>query len=439
MKYQSKSHVVPRVRVVVQFAIISSILTMVAFVSSSKFAVVGDSPDAVALSLTEFATGLEYITSMTNAGTGDDRLFVTEKAGRIKIVEADGTVKPEPFLDISDRVKSISEAGFLGLAFHPDYANNGYFYVNYTNFTSPTLQTRISRFEVSGNPNIADKSKEDILLTVTQPGDEHNAGDIHFGPDGYLYIPLGDGDHGGDKDNNAQNMERLLGKVVRIDVDSKDGNHPADCLGNGSGHYRVPMENPLRDGPGSICDEIWASGLRNPWRSSFDRVTGDFYIGDVGEGKREEINFQKKGSDNAENYGWRCYEGNNDFNKSGCAERESYTFPIFEYVNKVEGCSVTGGYVYRGSKYPAMKGRYFLTDFCSGIFWDLVQNGDNWHVSKHTNIPERRYATFGEDSSGELYVASFNLGNIYLLGGEPVVFDEFVYLPVAIRPQEPGS
>ncbi len=443
MHSPSRSRVFPTVRVLGLLVIVSSVLTIAVFISRLEVAAVKDSPVAVALSLSEFATGLKEITSMTSAGTGDDRLFVNEKAGRIIIVEADGRVVDDPFLDISDRVTSISEAGFLGLAFHPDYANNGYFYVNYTNYTSPTLQTRISRFEASADPNIADKSSEDILLTVTQPEDAHNAGDIHFGPDGYLYIPLGDGGHGGDKEDNAQNPEVLLGKVVRIDVkidgESGNGKLSPDCSGDGTGNYWVPLTNPLKDGPGGACDEIWASGLRNPWRSSFDRATGDFFIGDVGEGTREEINFQKAGSAGGENYGWSCYEGKETFNPVVCETLEESTFPIFDYENPTDGCSVTGGYVYRGSKFPAMEGRYFLADFCSGNFWDLVQNEGIWQYSKHTNIEDRSYVAFGEDSSGELFVASFNPGEIYRLEGQPVLFDEFLYLPVAISQQEVGS
>jgi len=399
--------------------ILGSIMILVLLAVGPKAAADSDSPQNIVLSLKLFASGLKSPVSITNAGPGDGRLFVNEKAGVIKIVQPNGTVVPKPFLDITEQVTSEGEEGFLGLAFHPEYAENGTFFVNYTNMTNKVRRTRISRFIVSDDANIADPESEDILLTITQPSSNHNAGDIHFGPDGYLYIPLGDGGGSGDSKDNAQNLRTLLGKIVRIDVDSLDGNHAADCPGDGSGHYRVPMENPLRDGPGSTCDEIWASGLRNPWRSSFDRLTGDFYIGDVGQNSWEEIDFQPADSEGGENYGWRCYEGNYPFNLSGCGEPDKYVFPIFEYghVEGTDKCSgsVTGGYVYRGSKYPILTGRYFLADFCQGTFWDLARNSDKWHETEHTNLKEPGFSTFGEDSTGELYVANMFSGNIYLL------------------------
>jgi glucose/arabinose dehydrogenase len=414
--------------------ILGSFMILVVLGLRSKASAVSDNPQKAVLSLTLFATGLNSPVSITNAGKDDDRLFVNERAGLIKIVQPDGTVVNEPFLDISDRVNSQGrEEGLLGLTFHPNYVANGYFFVNYTYMMNSTRLSRISRFMVSDDANIADPKSEDILLTITQPFSNHNAGDIHFGPDGYLYIPLGDGGGGGDSMDNAQNLKTLLGKVVRIDVDSLIGNKQAECFGDGSGHYLVPLTNPLRDGPGDTCDEIWAVGLRNPWRSSFDQETGDFYIADVGQSAREEINFQKANSTVAENYGWRCYEGNNDFNTSGCAAKESYTFPIFEYGTHVDGCSVTGGYVYRGSKYPAMEGRYFLTDFCSGNFWDLLQTGDSWQVTKHTYLIASGYASFGEDSSGEIYVVNMNSGNLYLLEGQLADVEVAGYLPIILK------
>lgn len=416
--------------------IVGPIIILVVFAARSNAAAESDNPQNIMLSLELFASGLNSPVSITNAGTGDGRLFVNEKAGVIKIVRPDGTVVPKPFLDISDRVTSQGEEGFLGLAFHPQYAEKGYFFVNYTSMINNVRRTRISRFKVSDDANVADPNSEDILLTITQPFSNHNAGDIHFGPDGYLYIPLGDGGGGGDQNNNAQNMKTLLGKVVRIDVDSLDGNRDADCRGGGSGNYRIPTttpKNPFIDGPGGTCDEIWALGLRNPWRSSFDRLTGDFYIGDVGQHDWEEIDYQKADSSGGENYGWRCYEGNSDFNTSGCAAKESYTFPISEYGTHVDGCSVIGGYVYRGSKFPAMKGRYFFTDFCSGNFWDLVRAGDSWLATKHTNLTASGFASFGEDSSGEIYLANMFSGNIYLLKGPPPNFDVAGYLPLILN------
>jgi glucose/arabinose dehydrogenase len=383
------------------------------------------------LDLSIFASGFSQPVSITHAGPGDDRLYVIEQAGVIKIVSAEGTVLPVPFLDISDRVdSSATEEGLLGLAFHPEYATNGYFYVNYTNTTAEIRRTRISRFSVTGDPNVADPDSEDILLTVEQPYPNHNAGDIQFGPDGYLYIPLGDGGGAGDPDDNAQNLALLLGKISRIDVDASPGS-PPDCPGTGSGHYTVPDGNPLADGAGGVCDEIWAIGLRNPWRSSFDRLTGDLYIGDVGQNDWEEIDVQPANSTGSGNYGWRCYEGNHPYNTTGCGPIDDYTFPVFEYGH-VDGCSsVIGGYVYRGSRYPAMYGRYLLADYCSGSFWDLAFVDGDWQATQHNNLAAFGYVAFGEDAQGELYVVNRATGTIYAL--EENGPKTWVYLPLVIR------
>ncbi len=364
---------------------------------------------SLVLDLELFASGFSSPVAMANSD--DDRLFVVEQEGIIKILESDGTTLPTPFLDITDRVdSSSSEEGLLGLAFHPDYDQNGYFYVNYTNTTGGTRRTRISRFSVTGNPNVADPSSENILLTVVQPDSNHNAGDIHFGPDGYLYVPLGDGGGGGDPNNNGQTLTGLLGDISRIDVDSGPGVSP-DCVGAGTGDYTIPSSNPHVDGPGGLCDEIWASGTRNPWRSSFDRLTGNFYIADVGQSAWEEVNVQPATSAGGENYGWRCYEGNHTYNTSGCGPIGDYDFPVFEYSHSL-GCSITGGYVYRGALYPNMYGRYFFTDYCSGNFWDMVTS--NFSVTMHTNLTGFGYVSFGEATDGELYVSNLN-GNIYHL------------------------
>lgn len=374
-------------------------------------------PPSVSLSLTEFATGLSNPVGAYNAGAGDDRLFVIERSGTIRIVQPNGTVLTTPFLNISSRVGTIEgEQGLLGLAFHPNYPAAPFFYVNYTNTTNGTRRTRISRFSVAADPNVANPNSELILLTVDQPFSNHNAGDLQFGRDGFLYIPLGDGGGGGDPSNNAQNIGLLLGKVVRIDVDAAPSG--ADCMGAGSGQYAIPATNPFSDGAGGTCDEIWAIGLRNPWRSSFDRLTGDYFIADVGQNAREEVNFEPNRSLGGRNYGWRCFEGNLEFNTTDCAPRSAFTFPIFDYVNPDDGCSVIGGYVYRGSLFPALSGRYFFTDFCSGNFWDAISDGaGGWQVAKHTNLTERGYVSFGEDANGELYVVHQGKGTLYRLGG----------------------
>ena len=386
-------------------------------------------PSYVILGLSPFASGLSQPVGITHAGPGDDRHFVIEQAGTIDIVTPQGAVLPDPFLDISDRVdSSSSEVGLLGLIFDPDYATNGYFYVNYIH-TADVRRTRISRFSVSDNPNVADSGSEDILLTVEQPYANHNAGDMHFGPDGYLYIPLGDGGSGGDPLDNAQNLALLLGKISRIDVHSGPGN-PPDCKGNGTGDYTVPNDNPLSDGTGGVCDEIWASGLRNPWRSSFDRLTGDLLVADVGQSNWEEIDIQPAGSPGGENYGWRCYEGNHAFNTTGCDPIDTYTFPVFEYSH-TDGCSVTGGYVYRGSQYPALAGRYLFTDYCSGIFWDLAFVDGGWQATKHTNLAAFGYVAFGEDAQGELYVVNRTSGTVSTLSA--VAATVRVYLPLVAK------
>lgn len=367
-------------------------------------------PDGpLSLSLSTYATGLVEPVSIAHAGDG--RLFVVERRGMIRIVDTNGTVLGTPFLDIRGRVDdSDSEEGLLGLTFHPDYDTNGYFYVNYIN-TSGTRRTRISQFSVTGNPDVADPSSEEILLTINQPSWNHNAGGMNFGPDGFLYIPMGDGGGSGDTANNAQNTTNLLGAIVRIDVDSGPGASP-DCDGIGTGNYTIPNDNPYIDGAGGDCDEIWAHGLRNPWRSTFDRVTGDLFIGDVGQGSWEEIDFQPASSSGGENYGWRCYEGNNVFNNSGCGPMSNYDFPIFVYANGAD-CAVTGGYIYRGSQYPNMYGHYLLADYCSGVFWDLFPaGGGTWNATEHNNLMDFGYTTFGEGADGELYVARSN-GTIY--------------------------
>ena len=374
--------------------------------AASPDAAAASAPHALELELVQFASGLSQPLSIAHAG--DARLFVVEKAGRIRIVRPDGTVDPVPYLDITGRVDdSGGEMGLLGLAFHPHYGSNGYFYVNYTTTADGPRRTHISRFAVSADPDVADPLSEDVLLTVDQPATNHNAGDIHFGPDGFLYIPLGDGGSSG----TAQDMGTVLGKILRLDVDMSSGG-VAECYGSGSGHYTVPAGNPFADGPSGGCDEIWAAGLRNPWRLSFDRDTGDLYLGDVGQSRWEEIDLQPAGSGGGENYGWPCYEGSHEYSLAGCGPSSSYTFPIFEYSHS-DGCSVTGGHVYRGSAYPPMVGRYLLADYCSGHLWDLARTETGWQATKHTDVGSFGIVAFGEDVGGELYVANISQGVIY--------------------------
>ncbi|NUM49465.1 MAG: PQQ-dependent sugar dehydrogenase, partial [Anaerolineales bacterium] len=314
----------------------------------------GGTPD---IALTAFATGLSNPVAIAHAE--DERLFVVERAGLIRIVQPNGSVLGTPFLDIQSLVlDNPNERGLLGLAFHPDYANNGYFYINYTRDDASAAldgDTVIARYQVSADPNVANPASAQILMVIDQPEWNHNGGMLAFSPiDGYLYIGMGDGGSGGDPWNNAQTTSVLLGKMLRIDVDG--GGTAPDSCGMTNQNYTVPADNPLADGAGGACDEIWATGVRNPWRFSFDRVTGDLYIGDVGQGTWEEVNFQPAAGPGGENWGWRCYEGNHAYNTTGCGPIGSYDFPFFEYQHTSSRCSVTGGYVYRGSQFPVFYG-----------------------------------------------------------------------------------
>lgn len=364
-----------------------------------------EQPAAITIQLTPFATGLSEPVDIANAG--DDRLFVVQQSGQIRIVQADGTVLAPPFLDINSRVETIgSEQGLLGLVFEP--GSSTVFYVNYTRKGTNAEQngdTVIARYRVTGaNPNVADPASEQIVLVVEQPAQNHNAGDLAFGPDGYLYIPLGDGGGSGDPQNNAQDLSKLLGKILRINV-------------TGVPTYTIPTDNPYaNDNNAATRAEIWALGLRNPWRFSFDRLTHDIYIGDVGQNTYEEIDFQPANSTGKENYGWDCREGAHPYRQDHqsplCTANSNYTEPIFEYTRS-DGCSITGGNVYRGQAYPALAGYYILADYCSGNFWSLLRDGQGrWGSTAHGNLIDNP-STFGEDKNGELYVASLGNGAIY--------------------------
>ena len=321
---------------------------------------------------------------------GDERLFVVEKSGKIKILNQNGSVNSTPFLDIEDRVSTnANERGLLGLAFHPNYPENPFFFVNYTNNSGATT---ISKFSVSANQDIANDS-ETILLEINQPYANHNGGCINFGPDGNLYIGMGDGGSGGDPQNFSQNTESLLGKMLRINVNS--------------GAYSIPENNPYGD-------EIWSIGLRNPWKFSFDSLNGDLWIADVGQNEFEEINMVQNNPANI-NYGWRCYEGNEPYNLSGCPE-EGLTFPVSTYSHYSSGdfkCSITGGYVYRGNQISGLNGVYFFADYCSGEIGLLSKNeNDEWDMSLAFPNINGSWVSFGEDINGELYIASIN-GGVY--------------------------
>lgn len=346
------------------------------------------------VSFVPVAGGLDLPVHIGPAGDGSNRMFLVEQAGRILILD-NGSVLPAPFLDIRDRVLSGGERGLLSVAFPPGYASKGYFYVNYTRI--PDGSTVVSRYLVTADPNVADNTGETVVLTVAQPYANHNGGQIAFGPDGYLYIGMGDGGSGGDPRNNGQSPGTLLGKLLRIDVES------------GAVPYGIPADNPFLGVPDDL-GEIWALGLRNPWRFSFDRSTGDLYLADVGQNSVEEVDFRPAGSGGGDNYGWNIMEGNTCFADPSC-NPGGFVLPVAVYDHG-QGCSVTGGYVYRGSSFPALQGFYFYGDFCSGRVWVLRKSGTSWENFLLSDTVFS-ISTFGEDEAGELYLADYGTGTLY--------------------------
>jgi len=338
--------------------------------------------------------GLSDPLYVTHAGDQSGRLFVVEQAGTIRIIQG-GRLLPAPFLDIRRRVASGGELGLLSVAFHPRFENNGRFFLNYT--TNPgNLKTTIAEYRVSaGDPNRADGT-ERVILDIAQPFENHKGGLNLFGPDGMLYIGLGDGGSAGDPHNNAQRLNTLLGKVLRIDVD-------------GAAPYRVPADNPFVGQPGAR-GEIWAFGLRNPWRFSFDRPTRRLFLADVGQNEWEEVNLIQKG----QNYGWRIMEGAHCYSPRDTCDTFGLVPPIAEYATRVVGCAITGGYVYRGTMIRELVGRYVFGDYCSGRLLSLAEaGGGRWTMMAllGTNL---RISSFGEDPSGELYVVDHQ-GGVYRL------------------------
>lgn len=344
------------------------------------------------ISLTQFASGFTDPVEITHAG--DSRLFVVQQGGLIKIVNANGTTNATPFLNLSSIISSGGERGLLGLAFHPNYATNGFFFVNYTNTAGNTV---IARYSVSANPNVASTTGT-ILMTITQPFSNHNGGSIKFGPDGYLYIGMGDGGSGGDPGNRSQNISDNLGKMLRIDVNSSV-----------APFYTNPTTNPYVGIAGN--DEIWAIGLRNPWKFSFNRLNGDLWIADVGQNAIEEIDKISSPLPNTGiNFGWRCYEGNSTYNTTGCAAASTMTFPFTQYARSGGACSVTGGYVYTGTLYPNFQNKYFFTDYCDDKIRMVNSAGT---ITTTSSFSGNSFATFGEDVAGELYVAGISSGIIF--------------------------
>lgn len=352
-------------------------------------------PGGLALTLAPVATGLDFPLFLT-APTGDARLFVVEKGGLIRVVKG-GSVIATPFLDLSALVSSGSEQGLLGLAFDPQYGANGRFFVSYTNRDGNNV---LASYQVSVDADQADAGSNVIRLTVDQPYDNHNGGHIAFGPDGYLYLGIGDGGSGGDPQGHGQDRNDLLGSILRLDVSGATG-------------YAVPASNPLV-GVAGTRDEVWNWGLRNPWRFSFDRSTGDLYIGDVGQGAREEVDVSAAASGGGKglNYGWNIMEGMQCYDASSC-DMTGLTLPVLDYTHS-DGCSVTGGYVYRGTAIPALAGTYFYSDYCGGwvrsfrFAGGAVTEAGSWEAL----APGGGVPSFGEDGTGELYVLS-DAGGVY--------------------------
>ena len=337
-------------------------------------------------------TGLNTPVAITHAGDGSGRLFVTQLSGQIIIFDGNQKLS-NPFLDIGSLVSTGGERGLFSVAFHPEYSINGFLFVNYTDRNGDSV---VARYSVSPDPNVVDANSAFILLTVVQPFANHNGGQLQFGPDGYLYIGMGDGGSGGDPLNNAQTLGSLLGKMLRIDV---DGGIP----------YSIPPDNPLLGDPGAR-EEIWALGLRNPWRFSFDRLTGDLFIADVGQGTLEEVNFQPFDSLGGENYGWRLMEGSNCFNPTVNCDNGTLILPILEYGHTI-GRSITGGYRYRGSQNPGLEGVYFYGDFVTGLIWGATQNNAGEWTTIVLLDTDLSISAFGEDENGEVYLADFSSGD----------------------------
>ncbi|HEX7620883.1 MAG TPA: PQQ-dependent sugar dehydrogenase [Anaerolineales bacterium] len=353
-------------------------------------------PDPAPLEWALVISGLEQPVDIQNAGDGTGRLFIVEKPGRILIFQ-NNQLLSQPFLDIQGEVDSHgAEQGLLGLAFHPNYAQNGTLFVYYIDLSGDSL---VARFLVSkDDPNRADPTSEVDLMQINQPYSNHNGGGLAFGPDGSLYIGSGDGGSEGDPDRTGQNAQTLLGKLLRINVEP-------------SGTYSIPPDNPFIGGSGK--PEIWAYGLRNPWRFSFDRLTGNLYIGDVGQEAWEEVDFVPVGTHGGMNFGWSFYEGLHSYQDQPTAGM-TFTRPVAEYSHS-DGCAVTGGYVYRGRALPEWQGVYFYGDYCSGNIWGLIQTGQDKWQSKILFSTDAKITTFGLDEAGELYISDYGSGTILRL------------------------
>lgn len=380
----------------------------------------GPAPGTVGVALQRVASGLDLPLFVT-APPGDPRLFIVEKSGRIRVVES-GALRPTPFLDLSTVVSAGPEQGLLGLAFHPAYAQNGLFVVDYTDQSG---NTQVVTYKVSSDPNVADPATAHVILGVPQPFANHNGGEVAFGPDGDLYVGLGDGGSEGDPQGHGQDRTELLGSLLRIALNA-----------DGAG-YTTPADNPFAAGPGGARAELWNSGLRNPWRFSFDRATGELYIADVGQNAFEEVNVLPAGDRGGENFGWNIMEGMHCYAASSC-DRSGLTLPVIEYGHDA-GCSITGGYVYRGAAIAALQGTYFYADYCSGFVrsfrWQAgaVTEEHAWPALE----PGSGITSFGEDAAGELYLTAVS-GDVYRIVPAAAATSRAGSLPRATRPLPPA-
>ena len=350
-----------------------------------------------AITLVEKMSGLRNPVDLAHAKDGSGRTYVVEQIGLVQAFD-DGFIGQSPFMDIRDRVSCCGERGLLGIAFPADFSSSRTLYVNYTTTDPGSLHTRVSRFRLYPDVHQVDPDSEEILMQFHQPWRNHNGGQIAFGPDGYLWIGTGDGGSAADPQDNGQKGQTLLGKLLRIDVSAAS-----------AAPYVIPPDNPFI-GNDDFLDEIWAYGLRNPWRFSFDRQTGDLYIADVGQNAWEEVNFQPAGSPGGENYGWRIMEGLHCFNPSTACPTAGLTMPVVEY-DRISGLSITGGYVYRGQDHPTLQGIYFFADYVTGNIWGLRQVNGVWESELLLDSPYN-VSSFGEDEAGNLYILHYN-GTIF--------------------------
>jgi uncharacterized protein (TIGR03437 family) len=346
----------------------------------------------------QVASGITAPTDIQNAGDGSGRLFLVQQNGLVRIL-SNGSLLTTPFLDIRSKTKASGEQGLLGLAFAPNFATTRRFYVDYTDLNGDTI---IATYRMTSDPNVADSSSETVVMRVPQPFSNHNGGQVRFGPDGYLYIGKGDGGSEGDPLKNGQNLGTLLAKLLRVDVESNPG------------QARIPSDNPFLNTPGAR-GEIWANGLRNPWRFSFDRANGDLWIADVGQDAYEEVDYQPASSHGGENYGWSVMEGMHCYQPPNCSQT-GLTLPVLEYTHDGGNCAIQGGFVYRGRGSPGMRGTYFYGDNCSGRIWGAQHQGTAF-VTRQVLMSGFSITTFGEDEAGEIYVADAKSGIIYRIDG----------------------